>query len=161
MNEDPRLRHLLNGFPAAASAFVASLEGNRQRIARDAGLTGSELRALFYVARVASTTPKELASHLGMTTGAVTAISRRLVENHLLHRVDRPEDRRSLYLELTPVGHTTMLEMHGGFSEMLASATAELSSVELDVFTHALLTVSDNVKKRAPRPKTVKGFARG
>jgi hypothetical protein len=54
-----------------------------------------------------------------------------------------------------------MLEMHGGFSEMLASATAELSSVELDVFTHALLTVSDNVKKRAPRPKTVKGFARG
>lgn len=150
--------HVLEGFPAAASAFVAALESNRLRIARDAGLTGTELRALFYVARVKSTTPKDLAAHLGMTTGAVTAISRRLVEAQLLHRVDHPEDRRSLYLELTPEGHATMLQMHGGFADMLEDATSTLSSVELEIFTNALQTVSKQVKNRSEAPQTLHGF---
>jgi DNA-binding MarR family transcriptional regulator len=158
MDDQSRPAHVLGGLPAAASAFVAVLESNRQRIARDAGLTSTELRALFYVARVKSTTPKNLATHLGVTTGAVTAISRRLVEAQLLHRVDHPEDRRSLYLELTPEGHATMLQMHGGFSDMLQDATSALSSAELDIFTSALQTVSNQVKNRSETPQTLHGF---
>ena len=80
MNDAQSKAHELMGFPAAASAFVSAFEANQRRLAIDAGLTGTELRALFRVAQVVSMTPKDLATHLGLTTGAVTAISRRLVE---------------------------------------------------------------------------------
>ena len=149
--DDERPSHALTGFPAAASRFVSALEANRHRIARDAGLTGSELRALFHIARVVSITPKDLAVYLGMTTGAVTAISRGLVEADYVHRVDHPEDRRSLYLELTPRGHEVMRSLHYDFDEMLAASTSSLTPVQLDAFTAALVSVSDEVRERLER----------
>lgn len=152
MRKRGRTSHALSGFPAAASTFVGALDGNRQRIARDAGLTGSELKALFHVARVVSTTPKKLATYLGMTTGAVTAISRRLVELGIFHRVDHPDDRRSLYLELTPHGHTVMSKLHGEFTEMLTDSTSSLTADELQIFTAALVTVANEVKRRSEQP---------
>jgi DNA-binding MarR family transcriptional regulator len=149
--EAERASHALTGFPAAASRFVSALEANRHRIARDAGLTGSELRALFHIARVVSITPKDLAAYLGMTTGAVTAISRGLVEADFVHRVDHPEDRRSLYLELTPRGHEVMHNIHRDFDEMLAASTSSLTQPQLEAFTAALLSVSEEVRERLDR----------
>ena len=140
--------HTLSGFPDAATAFVSALEENRRRIAARAGLTATELRALFHVAQEVRITPKDLAAYLGMTTGAVTAISRRLVEVDLFHRVDHPADRRSLYLELSPHGHQVMTEIHRDFKAMLADATGGLSAEDLERFTAALRTVSTEVRTR-------------
>jgi DNA-binding MarR family transcriptional regulator len=143
--------HTLTGFPDAATAFVSALEENRRRIAERAGLTATELRALFHVAQVVSITPKELAIYLGMTTGAVTAISRRLVEVDLLQRVDHPADRRSLYLELSPHGHEVMTSIHSDFKSMLADSTGGLTPDELDAFTVSLRTVATEVRARLRR----------
>lgn len=145
------LAHTLTGFPAAATAFVSALDANRQRIAQDAGVSATELRALFRVGRSVSITPKELAAHLGMTTGAITAIARRLVEAGLLHRVDHPGDRRSLYLELTPHGHDVMGGIHRDFSEMLAASTTSLTAEQLADFTAALTSVASEVRSRSQR----------
>lgn len=152
MAEHAPRAHTLDGFPAAATLFVSALDANRQRIARDAGVTATELRALFMVARSVSITPKDLANHLGVTTGAVTAISRRLVEAKLLHRVDHPDDRRSLYLELTPHGHDVMSGIHHDFSEMLAASTTTLTADQLSAFIDALTSVALEVRARAARP---------
>jgi DNA-binding MarR family transcriptional regulator len=141
--------HVLTGFPAAASAFVSALEYNRLRIARDLGVTPTELRTLFFIGREMSTTPKGLASYLGMTTGAVTAISQKLVESDLLHRIAHPDDRRSLYLELTPHGHAVMRSIHDEFNSMLSASTTALSPAELDAFTSALATVASEVRTRS------------
>src|SRR5438270_13270964 len=111
MTSEAGTAHVLSGFPAAATEFVSALDANRRRIARDAGLSATELRALFHVARVVSITPKQLAAYLEMTTGAVTAIARSLVDAGLLRRVDHPDDRRSLYLELTDAGHARMFQL--------------------------------------------------
>jgi DNA-binding MarR family transcriptional regulator len=140
--------HTLTGFPDAATAFVSALEENRRRIAARAGLNATELRALFHVAQEVSITPKDLASYLGMTTGAVTAISRRLVETDHLQRIDHPADRRSLYLELSPHGHEVMTEIHRDFRSMLAESTGGLTAEELERFTTALRTVSGEVRAR-------------
>jgi DNA-binding MarR family transcriptional regulator len=147
---DP-LAHTLTGFPAAATAFVSALDANRQRIAQDAGVSATELRALFRVARSVSMTPKQLAEYLGLTTGAITAIARRLVDAGLLHRVDHPDDRRSLYLELTPHGHEVMGGIHRDFSQMLAASTTSLTAEQLDAFTHALTSVAAEVRTRSAR----------
>ena len=149
--------HALSGFPAATSLFVSALEANRRRIAQDAGVTDTELRALFHIARAVSITPKDLAAYLGMTTGAVTAISRRLVDGALLHRVDHPGDRRSLYLELTPRGHEVMGDIHRDFNAMLSKSTRALSPAELEAFTSALLSVSSEVRSSLARPENPPG----
>ena len=151
MDDASRPAHTLEGFPAAAAEFVSALEANRRRIAEDAGLTATELRAIFHIARTVSITPKELATYLSMTTGAVTAISRRLVDAGLLHRIDHPDDRRSLYLELTPHGHDVMANIHSGFNTMIADSTSSLSTQQLDEFTSALRTVAEEVRARTAR----------
>jgi DNA-binding MarR family transcriptional regulator len=152
MTQPEELAHVLTGFPAAATAFVSALDANRQRIAEEAGVSATELRALFRVGRSVSITPKELADHLGMTTGAITAIARRLVEADLLHRVDHPGDRRSLYLELTPHGHDVMSGIHRDFSEMLSASTTSLTADQLTAFTAALTSVATEVRTRLARP---------
>ena len=152
MTQPAPLAHVLTGFPAAATAFVSALDANRQRIADAAGVSATELRALFRVARTVSITPKDLAAHLGMTTGAITAIARRLVDSDLLQRVDHPGDRRSLYLELTPHGHEVMSGIHRDFSEMLAASTTSLDADQLAAFTEALTSVAAEVRTRTARP---------
>jgi len=137
--------HVLDGFPAAAIRFVVALERNRVLIAHDHGLSASELRAMFYIAEFLRVTPKELADHLEMTTGAITAISVHLVDLDLLHRVDHPHDRRSLYLQLTPHGDAIMAKIHEDFREMIAASTSGLTPRQLAEFEFALGSVSERI----------------
>jgi DNA-binding MarR family transcriptional regulator len=126
MSTEAGQSHTLAGFPAAAVEFVNVMQRNRERIGQDAGLSPSELRALFRVAAEVSITPKQLAGYLNMTTAAVTFISSRLVDSGLLHRVSNPNDRRSLYLELTPLAHRMMLDIHRDFVALLETAASDL-----------------------------------
>jgi len=157
MNAPDRPAHTLQGFPAAATEFVSALDANRRRIAADVGLNATELRALFHVARTVSITPKQLADYLGMTTGAVTAISRHLVDIDLLHRMDHPDDRRSLYLELTPRGHEVMSGIHSEFNRMIAESTSSLTPRQLDDFSSTLRSVAEEVRKRTRADRNPSG----
>ncbi|GGL05194.1 hypothetical protein GCM10007382_26380 [Salinibacterium xinjiangense] len=148
--ESPRT-HALDRFPAAAIRFVRALERNREAIAIRHGLSPSELRALFWIGEQGSVRPKELAAHMEMTTGGVTAISHRIVELGLLERIAHPEDRRSLFLELTPAGHAMMTEMHTDFTSMVAGSALMLSVDELAAFESALTVVATEVFSRLGR----------
>lgn len=151
MSTEAAQSHTLDGFPAAAVEFVNVMQRNREQIGLDAGLSPSELRALFRVAAEVRVTPKQLAKYLDMTTAAVTFISRRLVETGLMHRVDHPNDRRSLFLELTPLAHQMMLDVHRGFVELLGAATGELSPAELTTFTTTLQLVARSMVRHSAR----------
>ena len=143
--------HSLDGFAAAAIRFVRALERNREQIGKDHDLSPSDLRAAFWIAEQGSVTPKDLANHMQMTTGGITAIAGRLVESGLLQRTAHPNDRRSLYLELTPAGHETMRVIHADFRSMVADSTSALSAGELQAFESALDTVAREVNARAQR----------
>jgi DNA-binding MarR family transcriptional regulator len=138
----------LASFPAAAVRFVRALERNREKIALTHGLSATDLSALFHIGEVVSLTPKQLAEHMRLTTGAITAIANRLVTADLLERVDHPNDRRSLYLELSPHGHDVMAEIHRDFEGMIAAATQPLTPAQLEVFETALSTVANEVFDR-------------
>ena len=123
--------HSLNGLPGAVVFLQRALDNNRHRIAKQFGVSGSELRALARVAEAGSVTPKELAESLGMTTGAVTAISTRLVAAGLMCRVDHPNDRRSIFLKLTPPADEVLEQIYGEFAAALAVATKDVPEAEL------------------------------
>ncbi|MFE1644068.1 MarR family winged helix-turn-helix transcriptional regulator [Microbacterium sp. P01] len=143
--------HHLDAFPAAAIRFSRALDRNREQIAADEGLSASELRTLFYIAEHVRVTPKQLADHMHVTTAAVTFISRRLVDTDMLQRIDHPDDRRSLYLELTPKAHATMERIHSEFHEMVAGATAHLEAGEVEEFTAHLGTVAATIAEHTAR----------
>ena len=141
-------RHVLTGFPDAAIHFLRALEDNRQRVASDHGLSAIELRSLFRIAEAGALTPKQLAADLALTNGAITGISGRLVDSGMLQRVAHPNDRRSLYLELTPAGNSAMAEIHRDFISMVAEATSGLSAEDMDVAADSLRGVTAMIRAR-------------
>ncbi len=143
--------YALDGFPAAAIRFVLALERNREQIGKDHDLSPTDLRALFWIAEMGSVTPKDVAAHMQMTTGGVTAIATRLVDSGLLQRIAHPNDRRSLYLELSPTGHETMRVIHSDFRGMIADSTSRLTPAEVHAFEVALDIVAVEVSARARR----------
>lgn len=142
--------HTLNGFPAATLILIRALDSNRHRIAIQAGVTGSELRAMARVAEAGSLTPKQLAESMEMTTGAVTAISTRLVKAKLMHRVDHPSDRRSLFLELTPAANRLMEEIYRKFEESLNIATKNMSEEHLRICAELIVSVGAELGSMQP-----------
>ena len=144
--------HSLNGFTGAVVIFQRAMDSNRHRIAKQAGVTASELRALARVAEAGSITPKELAESMEMTTGAVTAISTRLVDSALMRRVDHPNDRRSLFLELTPSGDEIMKQIYREFDAALAAVTKDMPEAELRRFSALLQSVAEEL---APHDSSV------
>ncbi|TFD88730.1 MarR family transcriptional regulator [Cryobacterium psychrotolerans] len=140
--------------PVAPSRSSRGVNAGGPAGAGAAGLTASELRALFRVAAEVSVTPKKLAGYLNMTTAAVTFISRRLVDSGLLHRVNNPNDRRSLYLELTPLAHQMMRDVHRDFVALLEAATSDLDRTELDTFSATLQSVARSMVRHSARADT-------
>jgi DNA-binding MarR family transcriptional regulator len=129
---------------------MRALDSNRHRIAKQSGVTGSELRALSRVAEAGGITPKDLADSLEMTTGAVTAISNRLVRSGLLRRVDHPSDRRSVFLELTPSGDDLMQSIYVEFDEALAASALGVVGGDPRSCGAVMLAVADRLMPAAP-----------
>lgn len=143
--------------------FARALDRNNERIAEDEGLSASELRTMFYIAEHVSVTPKQLSEHMRLTTAAVTFITRRLVDIGMLGRVDNPDDRRSILLELTPRAHAAMARIHSEFDGMIAKATSSLDADQLDAFTSALTVVATEIFDHVGRgkaPLTADSFTR-
>lgn len=141
-------RHTLTGFPDAALHLLLAFEEDRQQIASDHGISAIELKGLFRIASAGSLTPKQLAEQLSMTNGAITGISTRLVAAGLLQRVAHPNDRRSLYLELTEAGHRSMAAIHADFNKMVSDATTGITADELDVTVETLGRVTVALRAR-------------
>lgn len=159
MTEQVGRSHRLDAFPTAAVRFSRALDRNRERIAEEEGLSASELRALFYVAEHIRVTPKQLASHMHVTTGAITFITRRLADIGMLARTDHPGDRRSIFLELTPQAHSAMERIHADFDEMVRGATAHLTDGQLDQFTSSLESVATAIAEHTARISAAKSAA--
>lgn len=145
MTESEKAAYVLDGFPEAALRLQRALERNRNRIAASEGLSGMELRAFFRVAGEGAITPKQLAQRLGVTTGAVTGISSRLVAASLVQRVDHPDDRRSIHLELTDLGIEVMDRIHDQFLEMVAAATTTTAESDLATTTEVLARIAERI----------------
>lgn len=148
MAEHRTRRHTLTGFPDAAIHLLLALEDDRARIASEHGMSPTELKGLLHIAEVGSLTPKELANNLSVSNGAITGISTRLVAAGLLHRVAHPNDRRSLYLELTASGHRVAARIHTDFTRMVDDATTGITADELAVTAETVRRVTTAIHAR-------------
>jgi DNA-binding MarR family transcriptional regulator len=90
--------------PLAASLQRFGLERDRMRaaLARQAGITGTDLDALEHLEADGPLTQRELGDRLSLTSGAITMLADRLERAGWVDRRPHPTDRRYLLLELSP-----------------------------------------------------------
>ena len=118
--------------------IVREFERFRASIAREHGVTVTELRALSRVAACQHVTPKQLAQQLELTTGAVTALTDRLVNAGLLTREPHPTDRRSLLLGPTDAGAKLMDDVIAQYEQIVAQSTLDIEDEKLEEFAALL-----------------------
>ena len=95
-------------------------------VAEEAGLNQTDLMSLYFISRSnGSATPKSLAEHLGLTTGATAILLNRLEKRGYVVRTPHPTDRRGVLLSL---GQATRDHQFVKMRERLRQVNAEVIS---------------------------------
>ena len=95
-------------------------------VAEQAGLNQTDLMSLYFISRSnGSATPKLLAEHLGLTTGATAILLNRLEKRGYVVRTPHPTDRRGVLLSL---GQATRDHQFVKMRERLRQVNAEVIS---------------------------------
>ncbi|WP_323015447.1 MarR family winged helix-turn-helix transcriptional regulator [Devosia sp.] len=103
--------------------------------AEQAGLNLTDLMSLYFIkGEEGGATPKLLAAHLGLTSGATTILLNRLEARGFVRRQPHPTDRRGVLLALGPeANRQEFLNLRQRLLALNAGIIAELSAEEANV----------------------------
>jgi DNA-binding MarR family transcriptional regulator len=135
---------------AALGQVDASHRRLRTRLSQRLGLTVGDLVALVVISDAAECTPKVLATELGLSTGTVTTLIDRLVSSGQARRSPKSGDRRSVLVELTGEGVSTIQTVSGLYVEAITIALESSPQVDnrhvLDSLRHAVRALDGAVR---------------
>lgn len=109
------------------------------------GLNRTDGRAVELVARLGPMTAKQLASHLGMTTGGVTTVIDRIEQAGYVRRRQDGQDRRRVILETTATQRAREKELFGALIVRTGQLVSSLSDEDLVVIHHFLEALTTQV----------------
>jgi DNA-binding MarR family transcriptional regulator len=138
MSSDDRDR-VVQALGEAVRAYQNALDKADDAVAEILGINRTDARALDIIDQHGRITAGRLAVEAGLTTGAVTAVIDRLERAGLIRRVRDAEDRRKVWLEVTPSAFEAMGEL---FAPMLAEANRAMERYS----TRELARITDFVQ---------------
>lgn len=103
----------------------------------DVDLTFTQLRALFVLGRQSSRV-SDLAKALGMSLASASALSDRLVRQGLVTRRPDANDRRSVLLQLAPLGARVLRRIDRAQTSQMTRAISQMSAAERRAFATTL-----------------------
>ena len=115
-----------DGARRAFLRYNAALLTLSAHMARDLGLTVSEMAACDHLHMDGPLTPGELGVRLGLSSGAVTALVDRLAERGYVERRPNPADRRSVRVSLLPQPPRNV----GRLNVVMERAVREMSTLD-------------------------------
>ena len=123
----------------------------RNATSRKLGLNSADSACLSFLSIHGVSTPTELASYTGLTTGATTAMLDRLEKAGFIRRKPNLEDRRGVVVEIDP--HYTELAMPlvAGVQKAHNELLATYSDKELEVIADFLTRFTKNVTEQTER----------
>jgi MarR family transcriptional regulator, organic hydroperoxide resistance regulator len=107
----------------------------------DLDLTIGQLKSLLFLSFEGSTNLGRLAEALGVTPPNVTGIVGRLVEQGLVTREEKPENRRMLVVNLTAEGRRLMSRLREGGLEHMNNIINQLSDDDLAALIQGLKAI--------------------
>jgi DNA-binding MarR family transcriptional regulator len=134
--------------------FDASLDLLDHAVAGAFGIGRTDLRAIEVISRFGAKTAGDLAVHLGLTTGAVTALTDRMEKAGFLRRVRSTTDRRQVLVELTPSAKRREASIFGPLARESAKSLGRYSGPERAViidFLQRAKQLSDHARARIDR----------
>jgi MarR family transcriptional regulator, organic hydroperoxide resistance regulator len=96
-------------------------------------LTVPQLKSLFFIARHGKVNLSGLASGLKVSPANVTGIVDRLIDQEMLTRTSDPDDRRVLWLQVTPQGEALVANLREGRASEMHRILDSLTSAELSI----------------------------
>lgn len=116
----------------ALTLMLRRAEEAQERAARRQGMHPTDFRCLGYLhLKGEPVSPRQIIEHMGLTSGAGTALLDRLEGAGFIRRVPHPDDRRSVLILLDEVAAAEPLALHGRIRAGYQAATAEFSDREL------------------------------
>lgn len=96
-------------------------------------------------------TASELATELGLTTGAVTRVIDRLHRGGFVRRLPDPRDGRRVIVELIPEAEASLVGLFAGQAAYLTETAAELTDDQLRFLLSYLQRQTENTRAEADR----------
>ncbi|WP_258207696.1 MarR family winged helix-turn-helix transcriptional regulator [Paenibacillus radicibacter] len=114
-------------------------------------LSFSQFRMLLKLSSKGKQKVSELANMLCLTSGAITGAADKLIVRGLIQRTRDEEDRRVVYIEITPEGEEIVQEIQEGQRETIAMFFDELPQEDTDhlirIFSQALENIERHQKE--------------
>jgi len=123
------------------------LERQPQHFGNAGSITPSEIHTIEGIGYEGAILMNELATHLGVTKGAVSQLIVRLEAKQLVMRSSYPHDSRAILISLTEKGkeaYKAHEEMHIQFYDQLRS---ELSQEEIEIFEKCIEKLNGFLQK--------------
>jgi len=142
--------HMLDGLPFSAQVFLRALDGVRNRLASEAGVSVRELEALARVAESAGLRSAALVDYLELSRGAVDSVVDELVRRDLLSIAPDPEGAG--ILNLTPTGHSLMGAIYDAFQQTINAAAESLDPDRRQGFESGMLKMARKLEAESEKP---------
>ncbi|CAH0121183.1 HTH-type transcriptional regulator MhqR [Paenibacillus sp. CECT 9249] len=110
-------------------------------------LTFSQCRVLFRLHSIGPMKVSELADALSFTSGAITGITDKLIAAGFAVRTRAEDDRRVVYVEITPKGKEALDEIQEKQQEMIAVFFEWLSDEDRQHLTRIFTQILDKVEE--------------
>ncbi|WP_320171896.1 MarR family transcriptional regulator [Maridesulfovibrio sp.] len=121
---------MLNKLNHAVIEFYEKLSSWEHDVVREKGLTLPQMHTLEVLGIHQAMRMKELAGHMGITTGTLTVLADRLEEKGYICRKPHSTDRRSIIVELTDSGLEMFHEHDRLHLRLIEELTADFSEQE-------------------------------
>ncbi|MEQ9609660.1 MAG: MarR family transcriptional regulator [Kiloniellaceae bacterium] len=115
---------------SAMRQILRATENYARKLARDTGLTASQLLLLQVLAEHGETTAGQIAAHMGITQATTTSLLHKLEARGLVHRQRGDSDRRQVWLSLTEEGREKLAAAPDGLQEKFRDRFENLASWE-------------------------------
>ena len=125
--------------------LIMSGQHFRDLRARELHLGTSDLVALGHLYHEGSMAPGKLAALMEVTSGTMTALLDRVEKAGFLRRERNPEDRRGLFITLTPAGTHAMQWVYEQFEDVIHQALADVPDLPAEEFRAVLELLSDSL----------------
>jgi len=142
--------HMLDGLPFSAQVFLRALDGVRNRLASEAGVSVRELEALARVAESAGLRSAALVDYLELSRGAVDSVVDELVRRDLLSNA--PDSEGASILNLTPTGHSLMGAIYDAFQRTINAAAESLDPDRRQGFESGMLKMARKLEAESEKP---------
>ncbi|HEY4277591.1 MAG TPA: MarR family transcriptional regulator [Conexibacter sp.] len=117
------------------AAFTELLAAERRlrsrKSEREGSLSYSQVRALFVLEREERATAGQLAKAAELTPGTVTALLDQLEREGMVERTRSTDDRRLVFVSLTPAGQAELAQKRARWTSMWEDAMGDVSDAEL------------------------------